>query len=250
MGYDADMKSGRVMVPAYRADIIHPYDVIEDVAISYGLNNLVPEVPRMATVGGPNPEEVFALKLKDIMVGLGFQEMVNLSLSNDKRQFVNMNIRNPGAVEIDNPISGEYSICRHWIIPTLLENLSSNIHRRYPQRIFELAECVHPDPQTDTRTRNVRKLGCAVSHAGGGFSEIMSAFRAFNEVIPFDLTISESKHSSFIPGRCAAISLGKDVLGHLGEIHPKVLTAFGLKMPVAAFEIDTERLWQALTAKK
>ncbi|MCK4714282.1 MAG: phenylalanine--tRNA ligase subunit beta, partial [Candidatus Aenigmarchaeota archaeon] len=101
-----------------------------------------------------------------------------------------------------------------------------------------------------TRTRNVRKLACAITHAGAGFSEIMSAFKAFNEVIPFDLSVSECKHSSFIPGRCAAISLGKNVLGHLGEIHPRVLVAFGLKMPVAAFEIDSERLWQALTLKQ
>ena len=206
-------------------------------------------IAEKAQAAGFSPEEVFALKLKNIMVGLGFQEMVNLSLSNEERQFRKMNIKNPGAVEIDNPISGEYSLCRHWITPTLLENLSSNIHRRYPQRIFELAECVHPDPLADTRTRNVRKLACAITHAGAGFSDIISAFNAFNEVIPFDLSVSECRHTSFIPGRCAAISLGKDVLGHIGEIHPRVLVAFGLKMPVATFEIDTEKLWQVLTTE-
>ena len=249
MGYGVNLRTGQVLVPPYRADILHPVDIIEDVAIGHGFNNFVPEVPRMPTIGRPNPEEEFALKLKHLMVGLGFQEMVNLSLSSTKKQFTVMGARNPGAIELDNPVSSEYSLFRHWIIPTLMENLSSNIHRRYPQRIFELAECVHPDPTTDTKTRNIKKLAVAVSHGGAGFSEIVSVFKAFSNLLPFELSISEAKHPSFIPGRCAAISLGSKNIGVLGEIHPRVLSGFGLKMPVAAFEIDSESLWNAVLSK-
>jgi phenylalanyl-tRNA synthetase beta chain len=249
MGYGANITSSRVMVPPYRADILHQVDVIEDVAIAYGFNDFIPEVPRLPTIGRPSPEEEFSLKLKHLMVGLGFQEVLNPSLSSTEKQFKSMGFKNPGAVEIDNPVSSEYGICRYWIIPTLLENLSSNIHRRYPQRIFELADCVHPDPGTDTRTRNTKRLAAVTTHAGAGFSEIMSVFKAFSELLPLELSVSENKHPSFIPGRCASISLGNDHIGLLGEINPDILNRFSLKMPVAALEIDSEKLWNALSRK-
>lgn len=246
MGYGVDMSSGSVQVPAYRADILHPVDVIEDVAIAYGLNDFIPEMPKVPVVGHSDPEEDFALKLKELMVGLGFQEMVNLSLSNKERQFRFTGARDQGSIELQNPVSSEYSLFRHWLTPTLLENLSSNIHRRYPQRIFELADCVHLHPSSETRTRNVKKLAAAVSHADAGFSEIMSVFKAFHDMLPVELSIREHKHPTFIAGRCASILIGKKAIGVLGEIHPRVLTAFGLKMPVAALEIDSESLWSRI----
>ena len=246
MGYGADMRSGSVQVPAYRADILHPVDVIEDVAIAYGLNDFIPEMPKIPVVGHSDPEEDFCLKLKEIMVGLGFQEMVNLSLSSKERQFKMTGARNPGSIELQNPVSSEYSLFRRWIIPTLLENLASNIHRRYPQRVFELADCVQPHRSSETRTRNVKKLAAAVSHADAGFSEIMSIFKAFHNVLPMKLSIKEHSHPTFIKGRCASIHLGKKMIGFLGEIHPRVLTAFGLKMPVACLEMDSEAIWDKI----
>jgi phenylalanyl-tRNA synthetase beta chain len=242
MGYGFDPRSCQVLVPPYRADIMHPVDIIEDVAIAYGYNDFVPEVPRLPTVGRPNPGEEFALKLKELMVGLGFQEVINLSLSNEERQFTMMGIKNPGAAEIANPVSKEYILCRHWILPSLLENLSSNIHRRYPQRIFELGECIHPDAKAETSTRNVKKLAAVSSHAAAGFSEIMSVFNAFREVLPQRLTSAEHVHPSFIKGRCASILLRGKRIGLLGELHPNILQSFGLKMPVAALEMDAESL--------
>lgn len=246
MGYGVDIKAGKVMVPPYRADIMHPVDVIEDIAIAYGYNDFVPEVPRLPTVGRSNPGEDFTLKLKEFMVGLGFQEVLNLSLSSSEKQFRNMGTRNPGAIELSNPISQEYNLCRYWLLPSLMENLSSNAHRRYPQRLFELGECIHPDPGADTRARNIRKLAAVTSHADASFSEIMSVFNAFSEVLPLELNTKEYNHSSFIQGRCASVSLKGRAIGLLGEIHPRVLQNFGLKMPAAGLEINAENLWNAI----
>jgi phenylalanyl-tRNA synthetase beta chain len=250
MGYGVSLKTGSVLVPPYRADIMHPVDVIEDVAIAYGYNDFVPEVPRLPTIGKSSPEEDFSLKLKELMVGLGFQEVLNLTLSSEERQFTMMGARNPGTVEIANPISKDYALCRHWVLPSLLENLSSNIHRRYPQRIFELGECIHPDQGTDTKTRNARRLAAAVSHADAGLSEIMSVFNAFSGALPLKFSAAEHSHPSFIQGRCAAVLLQRSPIGFLGELHPRVLRSFGLKMPVAALEIDTQRIWQALVGPR
>ncbi len=246
MGYRPDLKRGSVIVPPYRADIIHPVDVIEDIAIAYGFNDFVPEVPRLPTMGRPSPEEDFSIKLKHAMVGLGFQEMVNLSLSSTKKQFSMMGVRNPGAIELENPVSSEYDVCRHWLLPSLLENLAANNHRRYPQRIFEVSDCVRRDRKADTGASNQRMLSAAVSHAGAGFSEILSLFRALAGVIPVELSAGDGRHGSFIEGRCADILLDVKPIGVLGEIHPRVLKAFGLKMPVAAMELDAERIWEKL----
>jgi phenylalanyl-tRNA synthetase beta chain len=247
MGYGFDIKSNRVLVPPFRADIMHPVDVIEDIAIAYGYNDFTPEIPSLPTIGRPDPEEEFSIKLKHLMVGLGFQEMVNLSLSNEEKQFRQMSVKKPAVIEISNPVSKDYVLARHWILPSLLENLNSNIHRRYPQRIFELSEVLYPDPSRDSRTRNVKKLACAVTHSDAGFSEIMSLLNAFSEVLPLELSTTETSHPSFIPGRCVSIKLGKKEIGVLGEIHPLVLQGFGLKMPVAGFEISVEEIWKSLS---
>jgi phenylalanyl-tRNA synthetase beta chain len=249
MGYGVDIKSSRVLVPPYRADILHPVDVIEDIAIAYGYNDFVPEVPRLPTIGRFSQREEFALVLKEIMTGIGFQEVINLSLSNQDKQFNNMGVKNPGAIEISNPVSNEYDLCRHWILPSLMESLYANIHRRYPQKIFELSDCIHPDETNDTKAVNVKKLAAVISHAGAGFSEIMSSFNSFATVLPVDLVTQEYKHPSFIQGRCTSISIGKEVIGFLGEVHPQVIQNFRLKIPVAAFELNTERIHSILRPK-
>lgn len=246
MGYGSDIKTGKVFVPPYRADIMHMVDVIEDIAIAYGYNDMSPEMPRIPSMGHFSPKEEFATKLKELMVGLGFQEMVNYSLSSRKKQFTMMMHKDPGAIEISNPVSREHKLCRHWILPSLMENLSSNVHRRYPQQMFELGDCIHADPGTDTGARNVKKLAAVSSHAGSGFSGIMSLFNALSEAIPLKLAVKEASHPSFIPGRCASILIGKREVGILGEVHPEALSNFGLKMPVSGFELNAELLWESL----
>ena len=246
MGYGVDAKAGKALVPPYRADILHPVDIIEDIAIAYGYNNMNPEIPRIPTMGHSSPREDFSLRLKEFMVGLGFSEVINYSLTNNEKHFSRLGIKDPGAIRISNPISNEYDLIRHWVIPNLIENLASNIHRRYPQRMFELGEVIHADPKADTGTRNVKKLAAVTSHKDAGFSEIVSIFNALNEVLPFSLKLSDSTHGSFLPGRCAKIIMGKIEVGVLGEIHPQVLQECGLKMPVAAFEINAEMLFQSL----
>jgi phenylalanyl-tRNA synthetase beta chain len=240
MGYAVNLKAGKAYPPPYRADIMHPADVIEDVAIAYGYNDFIPEVPRLPTIGRPSPREESSIRIKELMTGLGFQEVVNLSLSSEERQFASMGMKNPGAVEISNPVSGDYSLCRHWLLPSLLGNLASNIHRRYPQRIFEAADCIRQEPIAETRTKNVRMLSAVSSHAGAGFSEIASFFNALREALPGDLSTRESAHPSFIRGRCASILLGRKEIGFMGELSPAVLASFGLKMPVAAMELRAD----------
>jgi phenylalanyl-tRNA synthetase beta chain len=251
MGYGVLMGSHEsgVLVPAYRADILHPVDIIEDIAISHGLNNFTPEVPRLPTTGGPDPLEDFTDALRNLMLGTGYTEMTNLTLTSRDSHFRRMNIREAPVIELANPTSQEHSICREWILPSLMENLTANKHRRFPQRIFEVSDCVLPDGTKDVRARNVRKLSLTSSHSAANLSEIISVINALSEGLGIPWELKPHTHRSFIPGRCGKLLLGKETIGIFGELHPEVITNFGLKMPVVAAEIEAGKLLESLSQR-
>ena len=142
MRYGAKKAKGGIEfeVPPYRGDILHAVDLIEDVAIGYGYNNIQPIAPRIATVGGESELEKESRKVRELMTGFEMQEVLTFILTNSESNFKKMNV-NGEAVEILNPTSSEYSICRTWLLPGLLRVLSVNKHRDYPQKIFEVGDC-------------------------------------------------------------------------------------------------------------
>jgi len=250
MGYaaTASKNEAEVLTPAFRADMLHPVDIIEDIAIAYGFNNLVPEMPKHYSVGEPDRLEEFSGSMRELMVGLGFQEVLNFTLTSKERQFSKMAAKPEEAAEIANPVSQEYSICRRWLLPGLLENCRTNKHRRFPQKIFEIADCVIPDKSSDVSTMNVRRLSGLVTHSQAGLSEIISALNAIKESVGINWEMKPHKHGSFIAGRCGAVFLpgSKDAMGVFGEINPRALVNFGLNNPAAAFELDVQKMLGSL----
>ncbi len=236
MGHAVDIKNKTVSVPQYRIDIMHAVDIAEDAAIAYGYNNFVPEMPKHPTIGSLLPIEELSESVREIMIGLGFQEMVNFTLTSKKKLFENMRKREP-AIEIENPVTSEYSVCRNWLLPSLLGNLSSNKHRRYPQKIFEVADAVVPD-SSETGANNVRKLSAAISHSSAGLSEIISVSNSLFQSLGTKVSLKQESHPTFIRGRCASVILNNRKIGILGEINPEVIISFDLSMPVACLEIE------------
>lgn len=232
----------RVIVPAYRADVLHAVDIVEDVAIAYGYNNLIPELPNVATVGRTHPVEKTCQKVRQVMVGLGFLELMRPTLTNLKDQFYMMNVEKEDAVEIENPVSQEYTSLRVWLIPSLIKVLSANKHMEYPQNIFEIGDVVLPDANEETMSRTVRRVAGVVCHSKASFSEIRSVVETLLKNMAVDYTLEESACRCFIPGRAADIIVNGKEVGQFGEIHPAVLDNFGIGMPVASFEITVEEL--------
>ncbi len=241
MCYGVNLEDETVLVPPYRFDILHPDDIIEDIAIAYGYNNFIPQTPKIPTIGGQHPIDEFSHTLKSAMIGLGFHEMLNFVLTS-KEKLIKKTRKKTKAIELLNPVTSEYSICRTWLLPGLLKNLASNKHRRYPQRIFEVGDAVLPDRKAETRSRNVKKLAAAISHSNANFSEISSIFHALENAFGKKFTLKHYRHPTFIHGRCAGIYKNKKRVGFFGEIHPIVLENFELKMPVCALEIDVSSL--------
>jgi phenylalanyl-tRNA synthetase beta chain len=235
-----------VQYPAYRQDIMHWRDIAEDIAISYGYDNIEPVPPQLATTGKELDSEKSARKATELMVGLGLQEVMSYMLTNKDNIFNKMNMKETPCVEIENVISANWSVFRTWLLPSLMEFLSKNKHAEYPQRVFETGMTVMTDQSKETRTKDVRKLACALSSTVIGYEDASSLLDAFLTSLGIKYKLRPGSHSSFITGRNASIhASGKDI-GVIGEVHPKVLNSWNLEKPVVAFELNLDDIFSIL----
>ena len=225
-----DGSIAKVISPAWRMDILHPIDIVEDIAIGYGYNLIPDSLPKEITFG----ESFDYGKIHGTMIGLGFNEVLTLTLSSKKKEFEDMNIKGK-TVEVENPISMHHSIIRYSLIPSLLEILSRNKHNDLPQRIYEFGDVIQEMQQ--------KKILAGVKiDAKTNFTECKSIVEAILRNFGLKMDVEEIKHHSFIDGRCASIIVNGKHIGYFGEINPDVITKFSLEYPVIAFEMDASFL--------
>jgi phenylalanyl-tRNA synthetase beta chain len=249
--YDAKVSGKRIEVlyPAYRQDIMHPRDIVEDMLISYGYNKVKPKVPTLPTAGAQEPMELFCDGLAEVMVGMGFQEVMSYMLTNKESVFGRMGLPEGKVVEIENFVSSGWCVFRSWLLPSSIEFLSCNLHREYPQRIFEIGDVIVPDAKAETRARDERRLSASFCGIKAGYEHMASALDALLSSIGIEYKLRPAQNPAFIPGRTAEVVCGSDVIGIVGEIHPRVLNAWKIEMPVASFELDAGKL-RELSLKK
>ena len=233
-----------VQVPCYRVDVLHPIDVVEDIAIAYDYNRIPDEWPQLATVGKISDETIFRDYIREIMVGLGFQEVLTYIMSNPETLFAKMNLKPSRVVELANPKITSMTCLRNWLLPSLMELLSHNVHVDYPQRIFEVGYCVVHDEKRENKTRDIEKLACVNIHSNANFTEAKAQLDALLSNLGVKYDLEETRHESFIEGRAGKIMLGKKEAGIIGEIHPQVLQNWELENPASAFEISIDQLRQ------
>lgn len=240
--YDAKSKGRKIELfyPAYRQDIMHPRDVVEDVIISFGYDKIEPEPIGYKTVGKINKLEVLTETVIEKMVGLGSQEILSYTLTNKDNLFRRMNLKEERIVEIENPVSLNWNVFRNWLLPSLMEFYSNNQHVEYPQRIFEVGDVVLIDKKQETGTKDVRKLAAAITDSKASYDDIAAVLDAFLSSFKISYKLRRWRHGSFIEGRVAEVFVRNKPIGFIGEIHPSVLKNWKLEMPVAAFEISLE----------
>ena len=234
--------SVEVLVPCYRVDVMHQVDLIEDVAIAYGYNNIEPLWRELPTTGRAKPDQRLIDIARELMVGLGYQEILTYTLTNQESLFDKMNREKTTNVELANPKVVTMTCLRNWLLPSLMEFLSNNQSVEFPQKIFELGKVTLPDEAKETRTRDEEWLCAATAHANANFTEIKSDLDAFFANFGVDWKIKETAHPSFIEGRIGKIIVGDVEIGIIGEVNPLVLEAWKLENPVAAFEINLQRI--------
>ena len=238
MGLGATVKSAEtieVKIPAYRYDILHPWDIIEDIAIGYGYDQLTPELPETVVIGEVHPIEKKEAAIRSIMTGLGYFEVFTFTLTSERKQFAWMRRadREPEKVTVASPISTEHTMLRCSILPNLLEILAINKHRDLPQRIFEVG------PVLQNFKENYM-LAAVSTHATANFAEIKSVVDAVLKEMGLDnAEVVDSKDGAFFEyGRRADVIKDGEYIGVFGELHPAVITNFGLDHPVVGFELD------------
>jgi phenylalanyl-tRNA synthetase beta chain len=231
----------KVEVPAYRIDILHEVDLVEEVAIGYGYYNIRPTFPSSVTIGGRHPTYETANGAKQVMIGLGFTEVVNFTLTNERTHYEMMRRPADHPVTLANPISNEYTIMRQDLLPNLMTNLAANRHESFPQKLFEASDVVRRNSRLETQCERRMHLAAVTSHPAASFTETRSALEALLTNMNMETwSIRAKAHPSFIAGRAAAIYVQNTQVGVLGEMHPEVLNNFNLENPVAAFESDLE----------
>ena len=190
--------------------------------------------------------ESFSDTVRELMMGFGFQEILSFMMTNQDRQSAKMNRQPNNIVEISNPKVTTLTLLRSWLLPSLMEFLASNTHVEYPQRVYEVGDCTVWDQTQPNRTRDLRKLACATTHAKANFTEMKAALEPLMLNLGLDFTLNSVEHASFLEGRVGSILIGDKEVGIIGEVHPGVLDNWKLEDPVAAMELDLNRLYELM----
>ncbi len=246
MGFGYEQERKKVLIPAYRADILHQVDLVEDIAIAYGYENFEEQIPNVATIGEELSSEKFYRVIKEVLIGNKMLEVKNYHLMTQEDLVQKMNLDDSqAAIPLKNAL-GDHNHLRNSIIPSLLKVLSENQHNEYPQNIFEIGRIFVPDDEKDRGKRidtgiiEKDNLSIALCHDKTDFTEIRQIIDLLGQSLNFDVAVKESEHPSFIQGRVGRIFFNGKEAGIIGEIYPKVLTDWGIMMPVVMAEINLE----------
>ena len=232
-----------VQVPSYRTDILHPRDLMEDVAIAYGYHNIQPTLVPSMTIGQAHPVEELADLTRNSLVGLGFWEVMTLALTSAERSFEDMRLEeDPNSVFLAHPISKDQTQLRVSLLPGLLETLAANTHRELPQKLFEVGPVTFLDPEAETGAAERLFLASVWIDAHAGAAEARASCEAVLRELGVEAQIRNGERGCYLEGRCGEIVVDGRVCGYLGEIHPFVLNRFNIGHPVAAFELDLQLL--------
>ena len=222
-------------IPAYRFDIFGPMDLVEEVALGYGIQNFEPTISPSQTIGQTNPLSLQLKSLDQTMIGLGFLEALNSSLSSKRVLYDMTNGDSKKIISVLDSKSQEHTILRDSILPGLIENLSRNIHESYPQKMFETGSIFNLDNPISEKTN----LAVISAHKDANFTEIKSVLQTVLK-IGFGIQIETKTviDSSFKNGHCANIIFNKNIIGIIGEIDSKIIDNYKIRVPVVGFEIS------------
>jgi phenylalanyl-tRNA synthetase beta chain len=228
--------------PEYRNDFLHAADVAEDVMIGRGLSSFKPERPRDFTIGRLTPITLFSRRLREIMIGMGYQEMIYNYLGSRRDLVERMRGDGGRILRIANPMTENYEYVRDSVLASIMMSESVSGHSVYPHRIFEIGKVAFRDPGENYGARTRQFLGFVHTARDANFNTAAGQLQTLFYYISREHDVEESADPRFIPGRAASILYRGEQIGVFGEIHPQVLENWGLAMPGIAAEIDLDAL--------
>ena len=240
---DATQKGRNIqcVIPRYRFDIFGSMDIVEEIALGYGIDNIEPKLSPSQTLGEKSSMTKKLDRISKTVIGFGFTEALNSSLTSKKILFDLTNRDSSEMLSVLDSKSQEHTILRDSILPGLLENLSKNIHEPYPQKLFETGT-VFSKSKPISETINLAGI---IAHKESNYSETKSILQAILRTgfqIDTKTITSEDNVSMFANGRYADVFVGKKLIGNIGEFNSDVLDNFKIRTSITGFEIKLSGL--------
>ncbi|MBL8271927.1 phenylalanine--tRNA ligase subunit beta [Steroidobacter sp.] len=234
----------QVTPPSWRFDVRIEEDLIEEVARSFGFEN----IPEQAEVGShemaPWTEtQVRNERASDLLVDRGYQEAINYAFTDAVAQAL---LCPEPAVPLSNPISAELAVMRVSLWPGLLQALGSNQRRQQPRvRLFEIGRRYAADSETEVIAGVV--AGSVLPEQWDGDSRKVDFFDVKSDLEALlalsgaadEFRFVAESHQALHPGQSARIYRGARAVGWLGAIHPEHSRRLDLTYPVFVFELET-----------
>jgi phenylalanyl-tRNA synthetase beta chain len=228
--------------PEYRNDFLHAADVAEDVMIGRGLGSFKPERPGDPTVGRLSPITLFSRQVKEIFIGMGYQEMIYNYLGSRKDLVEKMRGAGDRIIRIANPMTENYEYVRDSIIASLMESESVSGNSVYPHKIFEVGKVAYLDSADNSGTVTRQYAGFLHADKEANFNTAAGQMQTLFYYLSREYEVEESDDPRFIPGRAASVLYKGRKIGVFGEIHPEVLENWGITIPCTAGEFDLDML--------
>jgi len=251
MGYGIKKQtktSIEVKVPAYREDVLHQIDIVEDLIVAHGYDNIEPIYRPLGTPASTTRMVKLQDKISDLLVGLGLLEASTFVLNSIKNQDQQMHGDKKildHIVPINNPTSEEYDALRAWLTPSLMGVLQSNKDHPYPQKLFTQGRVV-----IQTQALGIKEEERTAFALCGDKFTYTDAKQHMEYILNRcgldSVTIRSSDHPSFIKGRCGRITINNKAIGFIGEIHPQAIVNHGLQYPVVACELIMDKIIELL----
>jgi phenylalanyl-tRNA synthetase beta chain len=239
-GKDMSGKIIKCTIPRYRTDIIDQTDLIEEVAVGYGIYNLRATIASSDLSGKRNYLSVCLDIVKEVMAGLGMIEVVNFNLVSRKIHYQLMGIPDhENILTAEKTKSIEHEILRESLIPSLIQTLSHNIHEEYPQKLFEVGKVF----QRGDRIKEYWNLGVVIAHSKANYTEGKSLMQTFFKTsFGKEIVTKSNVNPILVQGRSSDIIVDGLTVGYIGEIKPMVGDNFKLRVPVVAAELNLSQL--------
>lgn len=237
-------QSVSVKLPPFRNDLMHVMDVAEDVAITRGYDSFSPIMPQTFTVGNLSPEEQTSDRIRDLLVGFGFQEIFSNIMASHQELVERMRIadtEHARLVEVDNVMSQTYACLRPSILPCLLRVEALSPRAFYPHLLFEVGEIARLDLEADLGSHTTLSIAAISANSGANFSEIHSYLDLLMYYMVWPYELEPATHPSFLEGRVGRIRCQGYAVGYIGEFHPEVLEAWQIDMPTSGFEFEIRK---------
>ncbi|KAN0027095.1 hypothetical protein ACTFIU_009777 [Dictyostelium citrinum] len=256
-----DEKSIIVDVPVTRSDIMHACDIMEDVAIGYGYDNLKKEIPNCNTIGRVQPINKLSELLANEIALAGFTEIMTFVLCQNRDNFTALNKVDDGSsVKISNAVSEEFTEVRTNLVSTLLKSVSANKAAPLPLKMFEISDVSIKgslgnkdlsDPNSnnsDVGAYNKRMLGAIYCNQSAKIEVIHGLLDRIMLVLDIKLDTTRSSNKGyylelsndklFLPGTGINIIVHGKRVGHMGIVHPLVLKNYSCSFPCTILELE------------